>query len=85
MLQLSESRFHRVFLECKNYIIDMLLSFRHYLMTSSAYSKYRACPLPALSDLLPELTKDNFKKFKIQMSITTSLIRAVGESLLADL
>ncbi|XP_066928213.1 glutamate carboxypeptidase 2-like [Clytia hemisphaerica] len=58
---------------------------KHYLMTSSAYSKFKACPLPALSDLLPELTKDNFKKFKIQMSITTSLIRAVAESLLADL
>ncbi|XP_066920254.1 glutamate carboxypeptidase 2-like [Clytia hemisphaerica] len=58
---------------------------KHYLMTSSAYNKNKACPLPALSNLLPELTKDNFKKFKIQMSITTSLIRGVGESLISDL
>uniref|UniRef100_A0A7M5UJF3 Uncharacterized protein n=1 Tax=Clytia hemisphaerica TaxID=252671 RepID=A0A7M5UJF3_9CNID len=58
---------------------------KHYIMTSSSNSKYRDCPLPALSDLIPALKNGEFKEFKIQMSITTSLVRAVADSLMVDL
>lgn len=59
---------------------------KHYLMTSSKNSADRYCPLPAISDLLPDIRKEEkLKEFKIQISITTSLIRAVAESLSADL
>ena len=54
-------------------------------MTSSANSKFPQCPFPALSDLLPELKKGNTTEFKIQVSITTSLVRGVAESLMVDL
>ena len=54
-------------------------------MTSSAMSGFRDCPLPALSDLLPELKKGNTTEFKIQVSITTSLVRGVADSLMVDL
>ena len=54
-------------------------------MTSSSMSSFRDCPLPALSDLLPELKKGNTTEFKIQVSITTSLVRGVADSLMVDL
>ena len=54
-------------------------------MTSSPVSVFRDCPFPALSDLLPELGKGNTTEFKIQVSITTSLVRAVADSLMVDI
>jgi len=54
-------------------------------MTSSAHTAYRTCPFPAISDQFPALKAGKDKEFKIQVSITTSLIRAVADSLMVDL
>jgi len=54
-------------------------------MTSSTHTAYRTCPFPAISDQFPALKAGKDKEFKIQVSITTSLIRAVADSLMVDL